>query len=169
MQNQSAFFEQELGGTLDWSYFGEVRKGWDGPLVLKGILSPEDAKRAVNHGADGVWVSNHGGRQFDGAPAAINCLARIKNAVGDQAKVLFDSGIRSGVDIVRALREGADFTFAGRPFVYGVSALGEPGAAHTADLLIADLKNAMTQLGCRDLQEIAPVEEALAFGPVDHP
>lgn len=158
MQNQSRFFERELGGTLDWNYFDEVRKKWDGPLVLKGILGPEDAELAIAHGADGVWVSNHGGRQFDGAPAAIDCVRDIKNVVGDKAKILFDSGIRSGLDIVRALREGADFTFAGRPFVYGVAALGSGGARHTAHLLITDLKNAMTQLGCRDLREIVSVE-----------
>ena len=164
MREQSRFFGEALGGSLDWDYLGEVRRAWDGPLVVKGILCPEDARQAVERGADGIWVSNHGGRQFDGAPAAIDCLGRVADTVGDKTKLLFDSGVRGGLDIVRALHEGADFVFAGRPVLYGVSALGEAGAAHVADLFFADLMNAMTQLGCRELTDIA----ALDRGPADY-
>jgi L-lactate dehydrogenase (cytochrome) len=158
MQSHSQYFGRELCGTLDWDYVRAVRRLWKGPLLLKGILSAADAALGVEHGADGIWVSNHGGRQLDGAPAAIDCLRAVKDAVGDKAKVVFDSGVRSGLDVGRVLHEGADFAFAGRPFIYGVSALGEAGATHATELLIADLKNAMIQLGCRDLTELQTLD-----------
>lgn len=153
MREVAAFVGRELGGTLDWDYVKEVRKLWDGPFILKGILSPSDAKRAVELGVDGVWVSNHGGRQFDGAPAAVDCVAPIKKAI-PKTPLLFDSGIRSGLDIARALSMGADFCFAGRPFIYGVAALGESGGTQTADMFSDDLKNVMSQLGAKTLADL---------------
>ncbi|GAB5468432.1 MAG: alpha-hydroxy acid oxidase [Rhodospirillales bacterium] len=155
MRNQSSYFADELAAPLDWSYVAEVRALWDGPFLLKGLLSPDDAAKAVEQGIDGIWVSNHGGRQFDGCPAAIDCLAPIRAAVGDRTKLLFDSGIRSGLDILRALHEGADFVFAGRPFVYGCAADPRHGAARALEVLLEDLENALQQLGCQDLSEIA--------------
>jgi L-lactate dehydrogenase (cytochrome) len=99
-------------------------------------------------------VSNHGGRQFDAAPSALEVLPEIVEAVGDRAKILFDSGVRSGLDIARAIALGADFVLLGRAFMYGVAALGERGGDHVAELLMADLKNNMIQLGCARLDEI---------------
>ena len=152
------FVSDELSGCLDWEYFKKVRDQWDGPLVIKGILSTEDAKLAVKYGADGVWVSNHGGRQFEAAPAAITVLPDIKKAVGDKAKILFDSGVSSGGDILRAIALGADFIFPGRPFLYGVCALGEKGGNHVYELMYNDTINNMHQLGIETLDEMKNVE-----------
>ena len=148
MRDMLTFIGQELGGSLDWDYLSAVRQEWDGPLVLKGILTSAEAERAVEIGFDGIMVSNHGGRQFDGAPAAIDALPAIAHAVGTRTKVLFDSGVRGGLDIARALALGADFVLLGRAFMYGVAALGRRGGDHVAQLLEADLINNMIQLGC---------------------
>ena len=154
MQDLLTFIGMELGGSLDWEYLQAVREEWDGPLVLKGVLDVSEAERAVSLGYDGVRVSNHGGRQFDGAPAAISVLPAIAAAVGARAKILFDSGVRGGLDIARALALGADFVLLGRAFMYGVAALGRRGGDHTAEILQADLVNNMTQLGCATLGEL---------------
>jgi len=152
------FVRSELGGVLDWDYFKKVRDQWDGPLILKGILSTEDAKLAVKAGADAIWVSNHGGRQFEAAPAAIDVLPEIVRAVEGKAKILFDSGVRSGGDIVKAIALGADFVFLGRAFMYGISALGEKGGDHVYELLYHDLINNMHQLGVETLEELRGVK-----------
>jgi len=154
MQHMNAFMAKELAGTLDWDYMKTVRKEWDGPILLKGILSAEQAQHAAEIGLDGVVVSNHGARQCDGVPAALDVLPEIKQAVGDDFKVIFDSGVRTGLDIIRALALGADFVLLGRPFMYGVAALGEAGGTHTIEILRDDLKNNMIQLGCRQLVEL---------------
>jgi isopentenyl diphosphate isomerase/L-lactate dehydrogenase-like FMN-dependent dehydrogenase len=145
---------KELNGTLDWSYVDTLRNEWQGPMVLKGILHPEDAKRAVEHGVDGIMVSNHGGRQLDGAPASISALPAIAQAVGGKATVLLDSGVRSGLDIARALALGADFVLLGRAFMFAVAAFGEQGADHAVRILREDLANNMSNLGCATLDEL---------------
>ncbi len=154
MRDMLSFIGQELGGSLDWAYLEAVRQEWDGPLVLKGILTTGEAERAAAIGFDGIMVSNHGGRQFDGAPAAIDVLPAIAEAVGQRTKILFDSGVRGGLDIARALALGADFVLMGRAFMYGVAALGRRGGDHVAELLKADLINNMTQLGCATLDQL---------------
>lgn len=154
MRDMLTFIGKELGGSLDWEYLQAVRDEWDGPLVLKGVLNTAEAERAVSMGYEGIMVSNHGGRQFDGAPAAISVLPTIAAAVGDRAKILFDSGVRGGLDIVRALALGADFVLLGRAFMYGVSALGRRGGDHVAQILLADLQNNMIQLGCKTIGEL---------------
>jgi L-lactate dehydrogenase (cytochrome) len=155
MRDMLTFIGQELGGSLDWEYLEAVREEWDGPIALKGVLDVEEAERAVSIGYDGIMVSNHGGRQFDGAPAAISVLPAIVAAVGNRAAILFDSGVRGGLDIARALALGADFVLLGRAFMYGVSALGAKGGDHVAQILKDDLANNMTQLGCRNISELA--------------
>lgn len=137
----------DFRGDLDWEYVKRVREMWDGPVLLKGILHPEDAKDAVANGIDGIVVSNHGGRQFDGGPAALDALPEIVAAVGGKVPVLFDSGIRTGLDILRAIALGADFVLLGRPFMYGLAALGSRGAEHVFNIFIEDLTNNMKQLG----------------------
>jgi L-lactate dehydrogenase (cytochrome) len=154
MRDMVSFIGKELGGSLDWEYLKAVRQEWDGPLVLKGVLHPAQAEEAVSIGYDGIMVSNHGGRQFDGAPAAISVLPTICEAVGGRAKILFDSGLRGGLDIARALALGADFVLLGRAFMYGVAALGRRGGDHVAEILTLDLRNNMIQLGCSTLGEL---------------
>jgi len=154
----SGFVGNRLGGTLDWNYCEELKEAWNGPVVLKGILHPDDAKKAVEIGLDGIYVSNHGGRQFDGAPTAIEVLPGIIKEVSERIPVIFDSGIRTGLDAMKALYLGADFVFAGRPFVYGVSAIGNLGGDHIAHILIDDLKNNMVQLGVKDLKALKQAE-----------
>ena len=144
----------ELNGSFDWDYLDTVRSEWDGPLILKGIMDPDDAREAVRHGVDGILVSNHGGRQMDAAPASIEMLPVIADAVEGKAKLLLDSGVRSGLDIARAIALGADFVLLGRSFMYGVAALGAAGAAHTIQILTDDLRVNMGNLGCAKLSEL---------------
>ncbi|MCP5099822.1 MAG: alpha-hydroxy-acid oxidizing protein, partial [Chloroflexi bacterium] len=155
--NVNTFVGQHMGGTLSWDYLQAVRDEWDGPLIIKGLLHPADAEKAVAIGVDAVQVSNHGGRQFDGSPAAIDALPGIVAAVGGKTAVLFDSGIRSGLDIVKAIALGADFVLLGRPFMVGVAALGRYGGDLVVEQLTADLKNNMMQLGVASLSELPGV------------
>ncbi len=150
----SGFVGNRLGGTLDWKYCEELKKSWKGPVVLKGILHPEDAQKAIDIGLDGIYVSNHGARQFNGAITAFEALPEIARVVHKKIPVIFDSGIRSGLDVMKALYVGADFVFVGRPFVYGVSALGKFGGDHILHILADDLKNNMVQLGVKNLSEL---------------
>lgn len=161
MAGLASFVRKKIGGTLSWDYLKEVREQWDGELVLKGLLHPDDAEKAISIGVEGIQVSNHGARQFNGAPAAIEALAPIVQQVQGRAAVLFDSGVRSGLDIIRALALGADFVFLGRAFMYGVAAFGNQGGDHVAEILRADLINNMLQLGVSTIDEV----KALQPGP----
>ncbi len=155
MRHMGAFVGDKLGGTLSWEYLAAVRDQWEGPLIVKGILDIDDAQRCVDNGADAVQVSNHGGRQLDGAVGAIDALAPIVDRVGAQVPVLFDSGIRDGLDVARAIAHGASFVFCGRAFMFGVAALGEPGPGHAYDILHEGLLNVMHQTGCKSLDQLA--------------
>lgn len=159
MKSIGAFVSKELGGNLSWDYCKELRDEWEGPIILKGLLHPEDAEMAIKVGLDGIVVSNHGGRQFDGAPTAIEALPEIVNVAKNKIAILFDSGVRTGLDIMRVLSLGADFVLLGRPFMYGVAALGKYGGDHVVELLMEDLKNNMTQLGVTELSEIPRTED----------
>jgi L-lactate dehydrogenase (cytochrome) len=149
-----AFLASVMQAQADWDYIARLQDDWDGPVIVKGLMAPEDAIRAAELGLDGIVVSTHGARQIDGTPAAIEMLPRIAEAVGGKIPILFDSGLRSGLDIARALALGADFCLLGRAFLYGVGAVGEPGAAHVIKLLRDDLINNMIQLGTRNLAEL---------------
>jgi L-lactate dehydrogenase (cytochrome) len=158
----AAFARLHFRVNLDWEYVQVVRDIWKGPVVLKGLLHPDDIAQTLSIGIDGIGVSNHGGRQFDGAPAAIDALPAIVEEVNGKAAIVFDGGISSGLDIIRALALGADFVLIGRAFMYGVAALGKYGALHTTEILLQDLKNNMTQLGVSTIDEIkklSPFEE----------
>ena len=141
---------QDLHSQPDWSLLDDLRRDWDGPVILKGIMGPEDAVRAQDAGVDAVWVSNHGGRQTDGARAAIYALPEVRAAVGETYPLLFDSGVRCGLDIARALACGADMVMLGRAFLYGLGALGAPGARHVYEILREDLVNTMGQVGVNE-------------------
>ncbi|MEM1001050.1 MAG: alpha-hydroxy acid oxidase [Bacteroidota bacterium] len=153
----SGFVGNRLGGTLDWDYCKELKEDWDGPLIIKGLLHPEDADKSIEIGLDGIWVSNHGGRQFNGAVSAIEALPDIVSKVNKCVPIIFDSGVRTGLDIMRALYLGADFVMLGRPFLYGVAALGPYGAEHAAHILMDDLKNNMVQLGVNNFSDLRNV------------
>jgi len=126
--------------SLTWDDLGFLREHWQGPIALKGILHPDDARRAADAGMDGVVVSNHGGRQVDGAVAALDALPVIAEAVGDRIEVLMDSGIRTGADVVKALALGARAVLLGRPYVYGLGLAGEPGVKHVLRSILADFE-----------------------------
>ncbi|UWQ31581.1 alpha-hydroxy-acid oxidizing protein [Leisingera sp. M527] len=146
-----------LRTSPDWDYVHWLRRNWDGPFVIKGVLRAEDAVRLQEAGADAVWISNHGGRQFDGCPAAIDLLPEIRAAV--ELPLIFDSGIEGGLDILRALALGADFIMLGRAFHYALAALGAVGPAHLIDMLAKDMQANMSQLGLPGLGEIRNLQQ----------
>jgi (S)-mandelate dehydrogenase len=145
------------GGSHTWDELARLRERWKRAFVVKGILHPQDAERAVALGADGIIVSNHGGRHFDGAPASIDMLPAIVAAVGSRATVMIDSGIRGGLDVVRALALGAKAGFTGRPFVYGLAALGPAGATHVVDMFFDEIRTEFTHAGVRSAAEAAMI------------
>jgi (S)-mandelate dehydrogenase len=149
--------ELRSGGSHTWDELARLRERWKRAFVVKGILHPQDAERAVGLGADGIIVSNHGGRHFDGAPATIDVLPAIVAAVGARATVMVDSGIRGGLDVVRALALGAKAGFAGRPFLYGLAALGPVGAAHVVDLFLEEIRTEFIHTGVRSVAEAAAI------------
>ncbi|MCC5991969.1 MAG: alpha-hydroxy-acid oxidizing protein [Rhodobacteraceae bacterium] len=136
-----------LRAAPDWGYLRELRALWDGPLIIKGVLRPADALQLRQEGADAIWVSNHGGRQFDGAPAAIHCLPAIRAALGPEYPILFDSGVESGLDVLRACALGADFVLLGRGWHYALGALGQRGPSHLLHILREDMIANMVQMG----------------------
>jgi isopentenyl diphosphate isomerase/L-lactate dehydrogenase-like FMN-dependent dehydrogenase len=151
------------GEDKSWDRLPFLRQHWDGPIVLKGILHPTDARRAADAGMDGIVVSNHGGRQVDGAIAALDALPAVVAAVGDRLAVLFDSGIRTGADVVKALALGARAVLVGRPFAYGLAHAGEGGVRHVLRSLLADLDLTVGLSGYRGIAELTP--EALTQRP----
>lgn len=146
-----ALFKQD---DLDWDGVKVLRDRWAGKLILKGILHPADAERAVALGADGVVVSNHGARALDSAIASIEALPPVVSAIGGKISVLLDSGVRRGSDIAKAIALGADGVMAGRAPLYGLSAYGEDGAARAIEILRAELRGTMAMLGARTLDEL---------------
>ncbi|HWI84613.1 alpha-hydroxy acid oxidase [Ramlibacter sp.] len=140
-------------GHLTWEHFALVRRTWKGILVIKGVLHPDDARIARDHGADGVIVSNHGGRQLDGAVAPLRVLPGIVAAV-PELPVMMDSGVRRGADVLKALALGAKMVFAGRPFAYAAAVGGEAGVAHAINLLQAEVSRNMAMLGISSLGEL---------------
>jgi lactate 2-monooxygenase len=142
------------GQSHAWEDLRLLRKQWKGPILLKGIQSVEDARLAVQHGMDGIIVSNHGGRQVDGAIGSLEVLPEIVDAVGQQTTVLFDSGIRTGVDILKALALGAKAVLVGRPVIYGLGIAGQEGARQVLAGLLADLDTSMGLAGLQNLGDV---------------
>ncbi len=155
MMSVGAFVQHQMGGNLSWDLCKVIRDEWDGPIIVKGLLHPKDAERAVRIGMDGIVVSNHGARQFDGAPTSVDALPDIIKVAKGKTAILLDSGIRSGLDILRALSLGAEFVLLGRAFMYGVAALGKYGGDHVAEILMSDLKNNMIQMGIESFEELS--------------
>ncbi|SPH18732.1 L-lactate dehydrogenase [Defluviimonas aquaemixtae] len=141
-----------LRTSPDWDYLKALRDEWDGPLIVKGVLRPDDAARLQDEGADAIWVSNHAGRQFDAAPATIEALPDVRAAT--TLPVIFDSGIEGGLDILRAIALGADFVMLGRAWHYALGALGADGPGHLVDILTKDIAANMGQLGAKRLADL---------------
>ncbi len=140
--------------TLNWKDMTWIRDQWPGKLILKGVLDTEDAKRAAKTGASAIIVSNHGGRQLDGAPSSISALPKIADAIGGKAEVLFDGGVRSGQDVMRALALGARACMIGRAFVYGLGAGGEAGVARAIEIIRKELDVTMALTGVKRIKDI---------------
>jgi len=138
----------------NWSFLATVRERWKGRLVVKGVLDAEDAGRIRQAGADAVYVSNHGGRQLDAAPATIEALPAIRSAVGPEFPVFVDGGVRSGEDIVKAVASGADFVFVGRPFLFAMASAGNDGVAMLSEILQQEIAIAMAQLGSSRIADL---------------
>jgi L-lactate dehydrogenase (cytochrome) len=139
-----------------WEEVAWVRDNFDGPVLVKGVLTAEDCRKALDLGCDGVVVSNHGGRQLDGAPATIEVLPEIAAAVGDRMEILLDGGVRRGSDVLRALALGAKAVLIGRPYVWGLALGGQDGASHMLELLRAELTSTMRLMGCPSVRELDP-------------
>ena len=151
----AAFVGANVGGGFTWEVIARLREKWRGPLLVKGVLHPADAEKAHAIGLNGVIVSNHGGRQFDAAPASIDVLPEIARAVGRDMTVILDSGVVSGVDMMRAVACGAHSTFAGRAFMLALAALGDDGARHMAATFIEEFRTALGQSGLITTAEVA--------------
>jgi L-lactate dehydrogenase (cytochrome) len=151
--NSVAHAGHVIRGQPGWSDIGEIRAEWDGPFVVKGVTKVDDARRLVAEGVDGIWLSNHTGRQFDGGPASLDALAPMREALPD-VPLVFDSGVTGGLDILRAIALGADFVMLGRAFHYAVGALAEKGPPHLIHILTDDMRLAMGNIGARRLSEL---------------
>ncbi len=150
------FRRNEARGKVDWAFLDRLRKRWPGPLIVKGVLNPDDALRIRDAGADAVYVSNHGGRQLDSAPPAIAMLPRVRAAVGPEYPVLFDSGVRNGEAVVKALALGADYVFVGRPLLYAIGAAGYAGLEQMIELIRTQVDITLAQLGCPNVNDVGP-------------
>ena len=148
------FMGTQINARLGWDDMARIRARWQGKLVLKGILCVEDARRAVEMGADGIVLSNHGGRQIDSAVSGVELLPAVSAEVGERITVLVDGGFRRGSDVLKALALGADAVMIGRPALYGLAAGGQAGGAHALGLLRAEMERTLTLLGCRSLGEL---------------
>jgi len=138
---------EQFDPHLDWGKIARIRDQWGGKMILKGILDPDDARRAADFGADAILVSNHGGRQLDGALSSIRMLPEIVRAARGQTEIFLDSGIRSGQDVLKALALGANGTFIGRSYIYGLGAMGEAGVTHALDIIQKELDTTLALCG----------------------
>ena len=156
LSSLSTWANEQFDPKLDWPKVERIRDKWGGKFVIKGILDPEDAKLAVQAGADAIVVSNHGGRQLDGAISSIRALPEIVDAVKDRIEVWLDGGIRSGQDVLRALALGARATMIGRAYAYGLGAFGEKGVALALELIEKELDVTLALCGLRDVKDASP-------------
>jgi len=150
----SAFDRTRSRAGVSWAFLDRVREKWKGRLVVKGVLHAGDAKQLVEHGVDGLQVSSHGGRQLDSVQCAIHALADIRQAIGEDIPLIYDSGIRSGEDICKAYALGADFVMLGRPLLFAMAAGGEKGLHQLCDVLAQETSIALAQMGLIDINQL---------------
>ncbi|WP_297732769.1 alpha-hydroxy acid oxidase [uncultured Maricaulis sp.] len=150
------FLNSQFDRTVTWEDAKWIKEAWGGPFAIKGIARPDDARRCLDAGADAVWISNHGGRQLDTAPATIDTLPDIVAAVRGQAEIILDGGIRRGTDIIKALALGANAVAVGRPYLFGLGAAGEAGVARALDILLTALERDMALVGASRLSDLTP-------------
>ena len=163
------FMDKTFSGRLNEEKIAPIRDMWKGKIVLKGVTSESDTEKAIKLGLDGIIVSNHGGRQLDAGQSTIKPLTKIAGKYGDKIKVMMDSGLRSGPDVARVLASGAQFTFLGRSFMYGVAALGKEGGNHTISILKTQLQQVMEQICCETIEDFPNhlIKEDLNIVPVN--
>lgn len=149
------FLGRLLAGHITKERFKRIRDQWQGKIVVKGILSPDEAAEYAALGADGIIVSNHGGRQLDAAPSSVEMLPLVRSRLGRETVIMVDGGVRTGLDIARMLALGADYVFIGRPFIYAIAAIGNNGPRHVIDIFKAELIATMAQLGCTTLDNLS--------------
>ena len=150
----TTFANEQFDPQLSWRDVAWIKEQWGGPLIIKGILDVEDARHAAETGADAIIVSNHGGRQLDGAPSSISMLPKIVDAVADRVEVHIDGGIRSGQDVLKAVALGARGTYIGRPFLYGLGAMGKDGVTRALEIIRKEMDITMALCGKRDIKDI---------------
>jgi L-lactate dehydrogenase (cytochrome) len=153
---------RNFDASVTWKDVAWVRSQWNGPLIIKGILDPDDAREALNNGVDGIVVSNHGGRQLDGVMSSARALPRIADTIAGRMPILVDGGVRSGLDVVRMLALGADFVLMGRAWAYALAACGAAGVAHVLKLIDAEMRVTMALTGCTRIDQLN--EEILERG-----
>jgi L-lactate dehydrogenase (cytochrome) len=154
LEDLMGWVANNFDSSVTWKDVEWVRDQWKGPLIIKGILDPDDARQAADSGADGIVVSNHGGRQLDGVLSTTRALPAIAEAIAGRLPVLVDGGVRSGLDVVRMLALGADFVLLGRAWAYALAAAGETGVAHVLELIDAEMRVAMALTGCTKVDQI---------------
>jgi L-lactate dehydrogenase (cytochrome) len=154
LEDYMGWLANNFDPSISWSDLEWIRDFWQGPMIIKGILDPQDAKDAVTFGADGIVVSNHGGRQLDGVLSTTKALPPIKQAIGDDLTVLVDSGIRSGLDVVRMLALGAKGVLLGRSMAYALAADGQRGVENMLDIFAREMRVAMTLTGVTSIGQI---------------
>jgi L-lactate dehydrogenase (cytochrome) len=154
LQDLMGWVSANFDASVGWKDVAWVREQWKGPLIIKGILDPDDAREAAESGVDGIVVSNHGGRQLDGVTSTARALPGIAEAIGGKLSVLVDGGVRSGLDVVRMLALGADFVLLGRAWAYALAAAGEAGVAHVLKLIDAEMRVAMALTGVTRIADV---------------
>jgi L-lactate dehydrogenase (cytochrome) len=167
MRALSAWTSEQFDPTLNWDDVKRIKDQWGGKLILKGILDPVDAELAAQSGADAIVVSNHGGRQLDGAMSSIAALPTIARAVGSRIEVLMDGGVRSGQDVLKALALGAKGVLIGRAYTYGLGAMGQKGVATALEIIRKELDTTMALCGLRDVRQVT--SDIIAKPPVPFP
>jgi L-lactate dehydrogenase (cytochrome) len=150
-----AFIDAQFDASITWDDIRWLRDQWQGTLLIKGVMEADDARKAVDAGADGVIVSNHGGRQLDGIASSISKVADVADAIGDESTVLMDGGVRNGIDVVKALALGADAVLVGRPWIYAMAASGEQGIVNLLDVFQREIATAMALAGVNRIEELS--------------